>query len=208
MDGVEKTRLWVAVASVLIMLVALFILGLRGDATEPPTNGDTLGRFPGETVQDYQQRAAQSLADREPAESSYALLTFTKELDDAALAALLSQPEFPDFPRVNAVIVGSAAAIDLPEPTADATRISVIQQQLENHGLPVRAVAGLVVHAPTTQLQQAAQLPEIAAVEALPPDAIWGRFSVRVNPDYVSPAVVSDAFAGANPANTNLPLAK
>ena len=41
------------------------------------------------------------------------------------------------------------------------------------------AIIGLVVRAPPAQLRTLAQRPGVRAVEALPSDAVWGRFAVR-----------------------------
>ncbi|MDO4928353.1 MAG: hypothetical protein Q3976_04745 [Corynebacterium sp.] len=190
MDTIEKTRLAVAITSIALLLGGLFLLGLLAPQPQATINGDTLGRWSGETTSEYVQRAAQSLDDVDATQPSFALLTFAEPLDNAGMQALLGDPNFPDFTRVNSLVIGSAAAIDLPEPTADATRMDVIRQQLGFQGLPVANCVGLVVYAPQEQLAQAAELEEVLAVQALPSDARWGAFGIRVNPDYVSPAIV------------------
>ena len=41
------------------------------------------------------------------------------------------------------------------------------------------AIIGLIVRAAPEQLREVARLPDVRAVEALPADAVWGRFAVR-----------------------------
>lgn len=198
MDTLEKTRLAVAITSIALLLGGLFLLGLLAPHPQATINGDTLGRWSGETTSEYVQRAAQSLDDVDTTHPSFALLTFVDPLESTGMQELLDDPNFPDFPRVNALVVGSAAAIELPEPTGNATRMDVIRQQLDFQGIAVANCVGLVVYAPREQLIQATELAEVLAVEALPSDARWGAFGIRVNPDYVSPAVVvaPDGVAG------------
>lgn len=145
-------------------------------------NGDMLGQDSGESYVQYQQRAAESLAQAPAEEDVYALITFARPLDADEAGA-----ETGHLERVNAMIVGLAAPYPLPEPTGQATRADVYADQFE---MIARELSGIgdvpvpyqltavIAHDDGESLRRTAQRGSVAAVETLPADAAWGWFGV------------------------------
>lgn len=170
---------WAAIALVIILLA-----GTVFDSTEPPPpNGDQLGQNPHETYAAYLDRVADTLAAAPVDEAAWALITFDPQLDPRR-AAQVAEPA----PRVSAVIAAPGLAAVIAEPTGTETRGDVFERELGGLVAPGGKLAGLVAHATGDELRQIAGNREVAAVEALPPDAAWGRFGVRpVEPEGRAP---------------------
>lgn len=74
---------------------------------------------------------------------------------------------------------GSDAArpdADQPDTNRAAAAAALTASRIRS-GAP--AIIGMIVRATPAQLRAVAQQPEVRVVEALPPDAVWGRFAVR-----------------------------
>ena len=86
-------------------------------------------------------------------------------------------------PRMDAILIGSTAPIDVPEPTAGEDRAAVIQRAFDridaSYGQRPSAVNAVVVWGSGAQLADVASTPSVAAVEPAPADAAWGSFAVR-----------------------------
>lgn len=158
----------IAVAVLTGVLVAA--VSWLGSATrfEPAPSGDQLGQETGESFSDYADRAAETLAAVPDGEPVFALVTFTGVLSPAEASKVLEP-----FARVNAVVPDGAAPKPVGEPAAGRDRTENIRLVADD-----RAV-GAVVCDTGRVLRAAAENPEVAALEALPPDAVWGAFGVR-----------------------------
>ncbi|MCS4489032.1 hypothetical protein N7326_01980 [Corynebacterium sp. ES2794-CONJ1] len=162
-----------------LAVVSLAVMGLgysffvADTAKEPPVifNGDVLGPERGETRADYQQRSRMSR--REHHAPAFAYISFVRPIPADLAGEIVLAVE-----RVNAVGVGEAAVIGIPE-TITQPRGDHLEEQIRLKGLDPNAVTGLVVHASPTTLDQVAQASEVLAIEVLPSDARWGLFSVR-----------------------------
>lgn len=197
-DGVSP---YVAIASLVcvVMLAAAMFFMAGSDRVSRPMNinGDMVGIETGETVADYAERAAKTLEDPPPladgSEASrraphWALVSFDPAVDAQVAAAAVDNIHGL---RVSVLYAGQIVSRPLPEPTEGATRADVIDREL---GLIRRAagpgvqgndpvgVTGLLVRGTVLQLRGIQSRPGVVAVEALPADAVAGRFGVRPLP--------------------------
>lgn len=158
----------VAVAVLTGLLAAL--ISLLGDATrfEPVPRGDQLGQETGESFREYTARADDSVSAAPAAEPVFALVTFADVLAPAEASKVLEP-----FARVNAVTPAEAAPKPAGEPSQGRDRTENIQLAAGDQ------VVGAIVRDTGDVLRTAAHNPGIAALEALPPDAVWGAFGVR-----------------------------
>lgn len=184
MDGVDKGRRIIASLAILALVVVVAVLSFSDRTAKPmQINGDMLGQDSSETAAEYAQRAAASVAEAPDGEHAYSLVSFAQLLSPADAAELLE-----GIDRVNAMIMLSAPAMDLPEPIAGETRedvfnrqIMLVDAQLSGIG-NVRAPAelnGVVVWETPEKVRHLAENPLVFSVETLPPDAAWGGFGVR-----------------------------
>lgn len=180
----DTWRRILAVGAVLALIVVVLVLS-QDDRTNKPMdpNGDLLGQDRSESLTEYLARAEESLAAAPAEEPAFALTTFTEPADPQTAAEALT-----GVTRVNAMILLSAAPIPLPEPTNDMDRTDVFNLHLDriDHSLSgvgeVRApreINSVVVWDTGESLRELTEEPEVLAVEALPPDASWGRFGIR-----------------------------
>lgn len=180
LDGVDKGRVLLAVAAVLAIIGGLW-LASRDDATsQPPAiNGDMLGQDGGESFDAYRDRAAETL-DRAPeGEDAFGLVTFAEPL-----AAEQAGEVTAALGRVGAMLVGLSSPMSLPEPVAGSTRAEVYSRQFDRIAsvgdAPAPHQLTAVVAWDDPEAFRAARVDErVAAVEMLPPDAVWGNFGVR-----------------------------
>lgn len=114
----------------------------------------------------------------------WAMVTFAQPLDvSGTVAAVTDVLQL----RVSGLIIGVNYVRDIPEPTTDSTLSDLVAAEVElvaaAAGVPVTddqvKVGGLIVYGDVTALKQLRQRPEIAAVEALPADAVHGRFGIK-----------------------------
>ncbi|MFC5939214.1 hypothetical protein ACFPVT_07395 [Corynebacterium choanae] len=183
--AVDRIRLLVAGISTLI-LVGLIYLASFDDTTAKPMalNGDVVGRDSGETMTAYLARTASQRAEHPCASICFAYVTFRDPVPTALASMVVSTTAVP---RVNALVLDGAAPIPLPEPVAPENRAVVFDRAISTYARsralpisdPALQIRALVVQADATQIQQlATQFPDVLAVEALPDDAVWGRFGV------------------------------
>lgn len=183
-DGVDRGRIFLATAAV-IVLVLVVILAASDDATDRPMpiNGDMLGQDSEETWEEYQNRAWDSFEEATAGENSFGLVTFTDPLTAGQAGAVTARLD-----RVNAMIVGMSSPMPLPEPVGDAERKDVYAQQFDAiaHALdgigdvPVPyELTAVVAYDTPAAFGSVANSRWVAAVELLPPDAVWGHFGVR-----------------------------
>ena len=184
MDGLDKGRRIVA-ALALLALVAVVVALSFSDRTAKPMaiNGDTLGPDSTESSVEYQERAAVTFAEAPLGETAYSLITFTQPLGSEDAASLLQGVK-----RVNAMIMLSAPAMDIPEPIAGETRADVFKRQISLVDASLAGIGdvraptelnGVVVWEAPENLEKIAENPLVFSVETLPPDAAWGSFGVR-----------------------------
>lgn len=172
-----------AAALVLLAVLALVVVlafGLFGTQPRTALQGDQLGPDGAETAAEYRERAEASLAQAE--EPAYALVGFHDPLSPQDVSDALQPVE-----RMDAIVIGLAAPIAVPEPVAGATRAEVIDSVLARvadhaRGMGEEAPAevdAVVVYSGGSQLRALASDPRVDTVEVAPEDAAWGSFGVR-----------------------------
>ncbi|WP_053070977.1 hypothetical protein [Corynebacterium pilosum] len=144
----------------------------------------------GESFTDYAARADESLrALNDEDAHHFALVTFTEPLE-AEPAGEVTEP----VGRVNAMVIADAHPRPLPEPIDGENRSDVYARELDRVATaladvpmpePINTLNGVVVWDYPAALRALDDDPHVAAVEALPADAQWGRFGV-------SPVVMPD----------------
>ncbi|AIU33037.1 hypothetical protein VH13_04140 [Corynebacterium ulcerans] len=175
MDQVDKGRMVIALVSIAALMVVIAILG-QSDKTSKPMNinGDQLGMENSESLDHYVSRSRESLSDFEG--KAFALVTFRGHFSVADIGSVL---EKAGIERVNAVVTGGATAIELPEPAQGVNRASVLTQQIVMRGADEDDIRSVVVYDNVKPLQKLQEESKVLAVEALPPDAAWGRIGIR-----------------------------
>lgn len=187
---------WVATAA---LVLAVLLAGVLNPVRPASVRTDTLGPDNGEQVSDYLGRAESSLIELGP-EPSWALVSFVEPVDVAAIAALPGDPRVAQvlfrvpIDRVQTPLVTVAvsahpealrrapivAAGRLRGPAAGGDRAARIAAvSADRLAADCACAVGIVVRGTGDQLREAATVPRVRAVEALPPDAVAGRFSVR-----------------------------
>lgn len=169
-----------------VFAVGLFIYAMFDDATNRPErniNGDALGQAAEESFDDYAQRAAETLEQAPADQNAYSLITFSDALTTDEASEVTAE-----LGRVNAMIVGRAAPYPLPEPIEGSDRSDVYDQQLEYIAGSLAGIGNVPVPETMTAvvawddgeaLRDVAGREEVATVEVLPPDAVWGFFGVQ-----------------------------
>lgn len=183
--------MWLSVACVVALVVTVIALS-NSDRMSRPTavNGDALGPETGESLDVYAGRAAATLepgADTGSGDAArWALVTPGRPLDTAGLTALFAPTAAVSDLRVSTLLVGGVQWA-VPEPATGRRREDVFAavraQAAVSAGVPVTdaslSVTGVLVHAPAPVLRDLSDAPGVRMVEALPPDAVYGRFGVR-----------------------------
>ena len=154
----RRRRLAALAVLAVLFLAALALCGALGTQATSQVQGDQLGP-------DGESRA-------------YALVTLDEELPPVAAAAAVAAA-----PRMDAILIGSTAPIDVPEPSAGEDRAAVIQRAFDridaSYGQRPSTVSAVVVWGSGAQLADVASTPSVAAVEPAPADAAWGSFAIR-----------------------------
>lgn len=172
------------IAALVLLAVAacavVLAFGVLGTQPSTALQGDQLGPDGAESAAEYRERAEESLARAD--EPTYALVGFNDALTPEETADLLSPVQ-----RMNAIVIGLAAPVAVPEPTAGKDRSDVIDTVL--HRVADRAselgedapttVDAAVVYSSGAELRALAADPRVKTVEAAPVDAAWGSFGVR-----------------------------
>ncbi len=169
-----------AIAAAAVLGASIFAVGALHPPVPPAVQGDTLGPFNNEPAEHYAARAAASLeALGEDGLDHLALVSFTTPLSCDQAAAT-----YEAAPRVNAIVPAALPYKDTPEPVSGSSRAEVCERELQRaalraHTAPADArVVGAIITADSATLASIAALPDIAAVEALPADAVWGAIAV------------------------------
>lgn len=169
-----------ALAGAALAVAGIYAVGAHTPAAPSVVQGDTLGRQPGESEGEYEARARASLS--ESPDPSFALVTFRNPLAPVEAARAVAPVE-----RVSGLLPIDAPLKPIPEPPAGETRADVFAREAEREADAGRAngvaldaseIAAVVVRADGRTLSELAAEPEVAAVEALPADAVWGTFGV------------------------------
>lgn len=195
----EDTRrpawvMWVSLACLLALLVTVLALTGSDRMSKPQAiNGDALGPDNRESVVEYVERARETLepgvdgtdgtGSADGTEARWALVTPVAPAGTEALSEIMSDQS--DL-RVSTLLSGGSQWA-LPEPAAGHRREDVFAEAREliaaNAGTeiddPSLDVLGVVVHGTPDQLRALAERGDVLAVEALPPDAVFGRFGLR-----------------------------
>ena len=163
-----------------LALVVVLAFGLLGTQPRTALQGDQLGPDGTETAAEYRERAEASLAQAD--EPAYALVGFSEPLSAQEVSDALRPIQ-----RMDAIVIGLAAPIAVPEPVTGATRADVIDTVLfrvADHAgdmgeeAPAK-VDAVVVYSGGSQLRALASDPRVDTVEVAPEDAAWGSFGVR-----------------------------
>ncbi len=190
---------WTALA-VIVVVVAVYLVGRANPIPPPPVTTDALGPDNSETAAEYTARAAQSLEQPgDPAALHWALVSLPGGVSAAAAAAaaapvrisevLVHVPLDDAQTPVTAVQVPAADDPAAMVSTAQGVAADTVASSAGTTGTAGRVVdalrggcgcvVGLVVHARLDQLRTVAGRDGVAAVDALPADAVFGGFAVR-----------------------------
>ncbi|WP_327114561.1 hypothetical protein OHB12_34900 [Nocardia sp. NBC_01730] len=198
-------RRGIALAAAAVALVVLIVaLGVLNPPRKAGVFTDRLGPDRGEQVADYLARARDSLTGSD-GDQHWALLSFTEPLGperipDYTVGLRVAQVLYRvPIPRVQTPLVAVpvpedvGAAVDsagyaawlLPRPSDNRSgRIVGVSAARLRAGCA--CVVGLVARGPLTALRNLASQNGIRAVQALPADALAGRFAVvPLLPDYL-----------------------
>ncbi|MFE3289863.1 hypothetical protein [Rhodococcus sp. NPDC059234] len=191
------------VATTVACAVALVVLVLLLGVLTPPRPSsiatDRLGPDSGEPVADYLDRARTSLADLDGASQRWALVSFDPEQTAAqayrtAGGVRVSQVLFRvplDRVQTQLIVVDVAGEESvLRAPAVAAGRLSGSTGEWDRQGRvdavsasrlaqDCPCVVGLTVRGDPDRLRELAAAPGVRAVEALPADAVFGRFAVN-----------------------------
>lgn len=184
-----------------LIVIGLLIVGALQPHTVQRPATDRLGPDAGERVSDYVVRARSTLPDAGSGATGprWALVSFAAERTPAdALAAAggvrISQVlHRVPIPRVQTDLIPVAVPDD-PRAVLDSAQFAASRLALATQPDPRRqavarvsvarladgcsCVVGLVVRGTVDRLRDVATRPVVRAVEALPPDAVYGRFAV------------------------------
>ncbi|HIW92310.1 MAG TPA: hypothetical protein H9870_11695 [Candidatus Corynebacterium avicola] len=193
--------MWLSVACLVALAVGVLALSNSERMSKPQAiNGDSLGPENDESVVDYVNRARETLDGADGTDASdprWALVTPMQPAGTGALTGILSDQA--DL-RVSTLLSGNTQW-SLPEPASGHRREDVFAEARElmaaNAGTgvddPALDVLGVLVHGTPEQLRSLNDRPDVLTVEALPPDAVYGRIGLRpVSADPADP----DAPAG------------
>lgn len=183
------------------------VVGASNPISRPGVTTDRLGPDNGETVGEYIGRSEQTLADDGMSDPRWAMVSFPdavspresyERTSSVRIAqVLLRVPlERVQTPVIAVGVPGSEESVLAAEDAA-ATRLHGSTGQWDRQARidAVSAarlssgcdcVVGVIVRATTVALQALDARPDVRSVEALPPDAVAGRFAVRAFlPEYV-----------------------
>lgn len=198
--GVRDRRALVVLGVVVLLGLAIVVAGVVRAPREGVVLTDRVGPEQGEQVSDYLDRARATLDGA--AEPRYALVSFTAEIAPWQVATVAAGVRVSQvlyrvpIPRVQTTLVPvsvpddpwallqsaglAARALDNPTTvyTADERRqrIDVVSAARLEDGCA--CIVGLVVRGTSAQLGEIATRSGVRAIEALPVDAVFGRFAV------------------------------
>ncbi len=194
---IRRVLPWACVA---LLVLAVLLAGVLNPVRPASVRSDALGPDSGELVADYLSRAAESLDD--PADTStprWALVSFTEPVDVATVAELgdglrvaqvlfrvpidrvqtplvtVAVPQHPEALRRAPTV--AASRLQVPASGNDrAARVAAVSAERLASGCA--CVVGIVVWTTSEDLRALADDARVRAVEALPADAVAGRFAV------------------------------
>ncbi|WP_241386188.1 hypothetical protein [Rhodococcus sp. CH91] len=198
-------------AAVVVLVLAVLLAGWMSPVRPASVRSDALGPDHGEVVADYLARAGDSLADDADGLPRWGLVSFVAPVGMETVVALgsdvrvgqilfrvpidrvqtplvsISVPENPEaVRRAQAAAAGRLSALRFG--TERAQRAGAVSAQRLAAGC--ECVVGAVVRGTPAQLRAVAAVPSVRVVEALPPDAVAGRFSVSpLLPEHVDKVV-------------------
>lgn len=191
-------RTAVSIAAAVVLAVVVVVLGILNPRPSTGVTTDRLGPAQGEQVDDYLREARASLdgADTDP---HWALVSFTDYLtapqipaaaDGLRVAGVIQHVPI-DRVQTPVITVATPAGAEPAVRSADAAAGLVAAQRFrDQRGADIARVtearlragcactAGLVVRGTLPELRVLATRPGVRAVQALPADAIAGRFAV------------------------------
>lgn len=162
-----------------LVVAGVYTVGLRTQPLTPALQGDTLGRDQGESWEEYASRTKPSISES----PAFALVTFDTPRRAEEAAAIVREVR-----RVNALLLIDAPFQPIPEPPTGQTRADVFRREADRLAaqgsangveLDPEAIAAVVVYDDGATLRALADTDGVRAVEALPPDAVWGSFAIR-----------------------------
>lgn len=199
------------IAALATLLIVVWVLGSAADRGGPVIGTDALGPDPGESAEDYLARAGADLPAPSDDGARWALVGFDRPLTGAQAAAavgderigqvllrpvpagadpvaaplLIVQTGAPSAAADTATLIGTARSTAAARLRDDDT-VPVAPELREPAAAELDAdgpvVVAAVVRAEPAALHVLAGRPEITVVEALPADAVAGRFAVRMPP--------------------------
>ncbi|WP_378739399.1 hypothetical protein [Nocardia brasiliensis] len=184
-------------AAAVALVVVIVLLGVLNPPRKAGVFTDRLGPERGEQVSDYLARAKDSLNGTDTADH-WALVSFTEPLvpeqipphsGGMRISQVLYQVSIPrvqtpliavPVPAGDAAAISSAesAAWSLPRTTPDERSARIAARTAARLRSGCACTVGLVLRGPLTGLRNLAAHSGIRAVEALPADAVAGRFAV------------------------------
>ncbi|MCX5046015.1 hypothetical protein OG921_22855 [Aldersonia sp. NBC_00410] len=186
------------VLAVLVLAGALIAFGALAGPRDGAVITDRLGPEPNEAVDAYLARATESLSD-DTSDPRFALVSFTTTLAPADALATVEGARVSELihhvpiPRVQTPIVEVAvpdnadAALRSADAAAERIRSSGAATERAAAAAALSAdrlsagcacVAAALVRADATTLGEIARRDRVRAVQALPADAVYGRFAV------------------------------
>lgn len=170
------------IAGIALVIAGVYGVGLFTQPHPPTLQGDSLGREEGESWEAYAARSERSAASISKS-PSFALVTFETPLSPSQAARTVREAG-----RVSALLLIDAPFQPIPEPPTGHSRADVFEREAallaaqgEANGIELdpEAIAAVVVYDDGETLRSIAAKSEVGAVEALPPDAVWGAFAIR-----------------------------
>ena len=197
-------EVWTAVV-VVLAVIAVYLVGRANPIPPPPITTDALGPEHSESPQDYIARAADTLRPGgDPDAAHWALVSFGEGTAAPAAARAVAPVRISEVlthvrldGRQTPVTTVQTPATDRPAAMVSRALPQAADRIDSGYGPAAAAsgpaddavtgalreecdcVVGLVVRAPLDQLREVSHRPGVAAVEALPADAVFGSFAVR-----------------------------
>ncbi|TQF73733.1 hypothetical protein FK531_09065 [Rhodococcus spelaei] len=188
-----------AAACVVALVVLVVVLGVLTPPRPSSIATDRLGPDSGEEVAQYLDRARASLAEPESGDPRWALVSLAPETtarqaytlaDGVRVSQVLFRVPLDrvQTPLIVVDVAGEESVLRAPAVAADRSQGSTGEWDRQAQIDAVSAtrlaqdcacVVGLTVRGDLDRLRALAGTPGVRAVEALPPDAVFGRFAVN-----------------------------
>jgi hypothetical protein len=213
------------VATLVVVLGGLYVVGRLNPAPTPPVGTDVLGPDNGEQVSDYVARSGQSLDGSTGSDGDrWALISLTGPVDVAAAWQLTgARPPVMVSQNIFNVPIERVQTPTVIVPTGNTEASFSASVQVASQAVVARApttpraqqvgevaalrlrsscvcLIGIVVRADLEQLRSLADQPGVRAVQALPADARGGLFTVVPLPPTATTVVAPAPDDGPVPA--------